>query len=256
MCPLAKYVYCIISCQGERTFDFAAIGDAGSPVHTISCDGLAAVVSDSQRTRYESTRSNMMAHERVLEKVMLEYSLLPVRFGTVADSGAAFDNIRRLLRERHQEFIQLLMDIEGKVEMGLKAFWRDEKAIFEEIASENSDIRRLRQRLAGKPPEVVRREGIALGRMVKDTLDQKRQQEAEMLLAPLRGLAIDVRENSTLADRMVLNAAFLVEQRLGAEFDQAVAKLDDQWGSRLGFKYVGPTPPYNFVNIVVNWERI
>ncbi|MDP2727098.1 MAG: GvpL/GvpF family gas vesicle protein [Dehalococcoidia bacterium] len=254
MAPSAKYIYCIIPCQEERTFDTAAIGDPHGVVHTVVYDGLAVVASDSPIANYECTRKNMMAHEKVLERVMQEYTLLPVRFGTVADTASPVENIHRLLRGRCQEFTQILKDMTGKAELGLKAFWRDEKALFEDIVAENPEIKRLRQRLAGKPPEVVRFEGVSLGRMVKEALDRKRGQEAAKLLAPLRPLAERVRENDTLADRMILNASFLVDMSRGVEFDQAVNRLDDEYGNRIGFKYVGPTPPYNFVDITVNWE--
>jgi len=53
---------------------------------------------------------------------------------------------------------------------------------------------------------------------------------------------------------MVLNAAFLVKEARQADFDEAVKWLDEEMGKRIIFKYVGPVPPYNFVNIVVTWE--
>lgn len=251
---LAKYVYCIIACGEERTFDVASIGGTGSPVHTVIWESLAVVASDSPNIRYEGTRSNMIAHEKVLEKVMQEYALLPVRFGTIANTGSAIENIQRLLSTRFQEFCQLLRDMEGKLEMGLKAFWRDEKTVFNEIIAEHPEIRRRRDRLVGTPPEIARFEGVDLGKMVKEALDEKRSQEAARLLAPLQLLAERVRENASPADRMVFNAAFLIEAARSSEFDQAVERLHEASGHRMGFKYVGPTPPYNFVDIVVNWE--
>jgi hypothetical protein len=30
--------------------------------------------------------------------------------------------------------------------------------------------------------------------------------------------------------------------------------MDAEMGERFQFKYVGPVPPYNFVNISVNWS--
>lgn len=250
----AKYIYCIIPCAEERTFDVASMGGIGSVVHTIVWESLAVVASDSPNSRYESTRSDMVAHEKVLERVMQEYVLLPVRFGTIANAGCPTENVQKLLRSRFQEFSQLLQDMEGKVEMGLKAFWRDEKAVFGEIIAENPEIRRLRDRLAGKPPEIARFEGVALGTMVKEALDRKKSQEAARLLAPLRPLAERVRENVALADRMLFNVAFLIDSGRSSEFDREVERLDEAHGNRIGFKYVGPTPPYNFVDIVVNWE--
>ena len=55
---------------------------------------------------------------------------------------------------------------------------------------------------------------------------------------------------------MVVNAAFLVDTSKGPEFDRVVSKLDEQSGGRVAIKYIGSAPPYNFVNIVVNWEEL
>lgn len=252
-----KYLYCIIRCAQERTFEgVSPMGNAAVPMFTVPHDGLSLVVSDSPAQQYETTRANMMAHERVLEKVMAEYSLLPVRFGTVADSAYSLDDMRKLLQSRSEEFDQLLTDMDGKVELGLKALWQDDKAIFAEVLAEKPAIRRLRDSLLGKPPQAVRYESIRLGQMVKEALELKRKAEAASILAQVQPIAQLTRENAVVGDRMVLNAAFLVEKAREGEFDQAVRRLEQGLGLRLAFKYVGPVPPYNFVNIVVNWERL
>ncbi len=257
MAELGKYLYCIIPCQQDRTFDEVGLGNEDGVVHTVCHKGLAVVVSDSPPVKqYESTRRNMIAHERVQETVMREFTLLPVRFGTVTDSASPLEDVQKLLSTRFEEFNRLLKDMEGKVELGLKAFWRDEKAVFEEIVAENADIRRLRKSLSGKPPEAIRFEGIPLGRMVKEALDRKRSQEAAKILLPLQPIAQRVRENDTLVDRAIVNAAFLVDRKREQDFDQAIRRLDEKLGNRVAFKYVGPVPPYNFVNIVVNWKEL
>lgn len=252
-----KYLYCIIRCAEERTFDGAApIGGVAGAVYTIPHDGLALVVSDSPATEYETTRAHMMAHERVLESVMREYTLLPVRFGTVADPSYSIEDMSKLLRSRAQEFHELLADMEGKIELGLKALWQDEKAVFQEVLAESQAIRRLRDYLLGQPAQAVRYEGIRLGQMVKEALELKRKKEATNILTHLRPLAQRVRENGVAGDRMVLNAAFLVDKAREGEFDNSVKQLEHGVGQRLVLKYVGPVPPYNFVNIVVNWEHL
>ncbi|MEW6034236.1 MAG: GvpL/GvpF family gas vesicle protein [Chloroflexota bacterium] len=256
MSRLGKYLYCVIRCSEDLAFeDVAPMGSVKGPVHTVCCDGLAMVASDSPVKEYENTRVNMLAHEHVLEKVMREYSTLPVRFGTVADAGSPTEAIRSLLRRRSQEFGQLLTDMEGKVELGLKALWSDEELIFEEIVAQNESIRRLRNSIAGKPPQATHFDRVRLGEMVKQALERKRVEEAAAILAPLRQLAHRTVENRVVLDRMVVNAAFLAEKRDEQEFDQAVNKLDERLGTRITFKYVGPVPPYNFVNIVVNWQE-
>lgn len=252
-----KYLYCIIPCSEERTFeDVLPIGNANGRVHTVWRDGLAVVVSESPDTKYESSRSNMMAHERVQERVMNDYPLLPIRFGTVAASGSPVQDIGKLLEKRSQEFARLLESLDGKVELGLKALWREEKAIYEEILVENAAIRRLRNSLARRPPAALRLEALPLGEMVKNALERKKREEAQALLAPLLRVAKNVRQNDIILDRMILNAAFLLEESRQEEMDQAVSNLDDQMGRRLTLKYTGPNPPWNFVEIVVNWEEI
>ena len=255
---LGKYLYCMIRCSEARTFEgVPPMGDTNGSVHTISHDGLAVVVSDSAVGEYESTRTNMLAHEYVEERVMREFTLLPVRFGTLTqNSSSAIPDIRTLLEKRFEEFDKLLADMEGKVELGLKALWKDEKAIFQEILAENAAIRRLRNSLAGKKTAALRYQAVPLGEKVKEALDRKRSGEAARILTPLKRLACRTQQNDVVMDRMVFNTAFLVDQSREGEFDQAVTKLDEEWGHRINFKYTGPNPPWNFVDIIVNWEEI
>ena len=256
MAEMSKYLYCIIPCSENRIFNADVIGNGDGVVHTVPHNGLAAVVSDSPVTQYESTRRNMMAHEKAIERVMKEFTLLPVRFGTITDSASPIQDIQKLLGSRFEEFQKLLEDMEDKVELGLKAFWRDEKAIFEEIVAEDADIRRLRNSLSGKSPEATHFDRIRLGEIVKEALNRKRAKEAAKILLPLRRIAHSVRENEALGDRMVVNAAFLVNKSKEPEFDQVVGKLDEQFVERVAIKYIGSAPPYNFVNIMVDWKEL
>jgi len=187
----------------------------------------------------------------VLEEVMREFTILPVRFGTVAPSAEAIQE--KVLKRRFGEFHGLLQEMEGRVELGLKAFWYEE-GIFQEVVEENPSIRRLRDSLMGRPAEETYYDRIRLGEMVENAMWKKRDGDAEKILTPLRPLVYKTRANKVVTDRMVLNAAFLVDEARQAEFDAAVKRLDEEMGKRFIFKYVGPVPPYNFVNIVVTWE--
>jgi len=260
---VARYLYCIIKCREERRFDgLKAIG-GGDSVYAVVFEDLACVVSDSPDMKYDSTRANMMAHEMVIEQVMIGggFTVLPIRFGTVTREGSTSpeDDIRhKLLESRFKEFQDLHNKMEGKVELGLRALWRDEKAIFNEIVAENKEVRRLRNSLAGsmdRPPEATHWDRMRVGEMVKAAMDAKRDREAKRLLSRLRPLADKVRENKIIMDRMVLNAAFLVDKRREEAFDELVKNLDEELGERMVFKYTGPNPPFNFCEIVVHWEE-
>jgi hypothetical protein len=54
---------------------------------------------------------------------------------------------------------------------------------------------------------------------------------------------------------MILNAAFLVDRKAEKPFDERVKAISRQYEDLLTFKYTGPWPPYNFVNIKLKLEK-
>src|SRR6516165_955717 len=246
-----QYLYAVIACTEPREFTARGIGERGDVVHTVNYRRLAAVVSNSPNVEYESSRRNMMAHTLVLEEVMEQFDLLPVRFGTIAPAAGSVEP--RLLAPRYQEFTELLEQMRGRIEVGLKAFWYEGAAVAE-VVRENETIRRMRDALNGRSPTETYYERIRLGEEVEHALAQKRTRDEETILARIRPLVHKTRTNKIVSDRMVVNAAFLVDRQNGLQLDDAVRRLSDEFNDRLMFKYFGPVPPYNFVNIVVNWE--
>ena len=249
--PTGKYMYGIVRCAEPQQFSTPGIGDGHAVVHTVHEMGLAAVVSDSPLVRYDPSKPHMLAHTRVLEEVMARFTVLPVRFGTVAPSPEAAQ--QKVLRARYGELNELLALMDSRVELGLKAIWHKD-VVFREIVEENPAIRQFRDRVIGRPPDETHFERIRLGEMVELAMGRKRDQDAEKLLSALRPLSHKTRANKVLTDRMVLNAAFLVNADRQTQFDEAVQRLGQEMGSRLMLKYVGPVPPYNFVHIVVHWD--
>ncbi|SJZ58765.1 Gas vesicle synthesis protein GvpL/GvpF [Enhydrobacter aerosaccus] len=247
-----KYVYAIIACDEPREFKNRGIGERGDKVHTINHRQMAAVVSDSPTIDYERSRRNMMAHTVVLEEVMKEFDLLPLRFGTVASSAESVE--RQLLVPRYGELSAMLEKMRGRSEFGLKAFWHEGVA-FGEIVRENARVRKLRDALQGRSLEESYYQRIQLGEEVEKALTAIRARDEELILSRLRPFMRDIRTNKIISDRMVLNAAFLVERGDVPALDEAIRQLDQEFSERLMFKYVGPVPPYNFVNIAINWER-
>ncbi|MBV9234390.1 MAG: GvpL/GvpF family gas vesicle protein [Xanthobacteraceae bacterium] len=248
----AQYLYAIVACEEPHEFKTRGIGERGDLVRTINYRRIAAVVSDSAVVEYDNSRRNMMAHMLVLEEAMEHFTLLPVRFGTVAANAEELE--QRLLMPRYDELTMLLEQMRDRVELGLKAFWHEGTAL-EEVVRDSEPIRRLRDSLNGRSPAESYYDRIRLGEAVEKALAQKRARDEETILSRIRPFVHKTRANKIVSDRMVLNAAFLVDREHGPEVDEAVRKLDEELNDRLIFKYVGPVPPYNFVNIVVNWAR-
>ncbi len=247
-----KYIYGIIETPQDHRF--GAVGIQEEEVYTLGTERLAMVVShysESEKNYVPSSRENMLAHQLTLEKVMEEYTLLPVKFGTVAANES---KIQDLLQRREKEFLQAIREIEGKVELGLKALWKDLPSIFAEIVEENDDIKRLKQKAERRQDQSL---FIEIGKMVQEALANKKQSSAESILEVLNPTAVSTKLNANLTDAMYLNASFLVSKGREKEFDNLVEEIGEQYEQKVKFKYVGPLAPYNFVTLNIppeEWE--
>ncbi len=259
------YLYCLIRSEKEQPFSAKplktrGIGGNGSTVYTACFEDLAFVVSDCDAIKHDATRENTVCHQKVIEEVMDRgFSPLPVRFGTTATAsrvGTTEERIRKVLKRRFGEFQGLLGDMEDKVEVGLKVFWNKAR-LFDEIVSEYRQVRMLRDRIARRPSSGLawRDERIQLGTMVDNAIADKRSREAPLLVRPLRPIAYDYKTNKIMTDTMVLNGAFLIYKERLREFDAAVNSLDERYGDRMKFNYVGCLPPFNFIEIVIRWDE-
>lgn len=224
----------------------------GTSVRTIESGDLAAIVSDAPLSRYDTTRENLVAHETVLEEVLDRTDVAPVAFGIVATSD---QEVKQQLLERESETLhQTLEYLRGRVELTLQVLWNEE-ALFREIVEENPDIRQLRDSIVGQPPDAVYNERVAMGEMAAAVVPQKSEQAAQELLDALHPLAAETKVNENLTDTMLLNAAFLVEKNKLSAFDEAVSELSQARADRMIFQYVGPLPPFDFVNLRIRWEE-
>ncbi len=238
------YLYCVIKVKKSRSFSIE--GMDGATPYTIGDGKLAVVVSDTPRENYDFIREHLLAHQKVIEYVMRSgYDVLPVRFGTVAK--ASTDIEEKLLRARAQELVDEFKIVEGRTELGVRAIWKDMPRVFQEIVAEYPEIQKAKV-LAQKNPIQFR--VAAVGELVKRALDAKRAQEAKKIAESLGVLAVDTKERDLLAEAMILSSAFLVSKAKEKVFDEQVRKLE-QYGAGKGimFKYFGPIPAYNFVEI-------
>lgn len=245
MAKEGKYIYCIINGDEGRNFGPIGIGKRGDIVSTIGFNDVSAVISSSPVTRYVIDPDNLMAHEKVIEAVMKDYTVLPVRFCTIANSA---EEVRTFLRRQHGEFKGLLHDLDNKVEMGLKARWNHMDRIFEEIAQTDPRVKELKKRVE-RSKEADSDEKVILGKAVKAALDEKKAQLAEKILRRFKRLTLDTHQNDVMGDDMFLNAVFLIDRTREKQFDFLVEDLAEEYEKEADFKLVGPAPPFNFISI-------
>lgn len=246
-----KYVYCIIQSNQPRSFGPMGIGGRGDEVYTVHYEGLAAVVSNTPLIVYDPTRENLFAHEQVNETVMREFTVLPMAFGALFRTE---QDIIELMRGTYDALGDVFAKMEGKVEFGLKVNW-DRDRVIAEIEGENEEIHNLREQITSRSTGSTYFARMQLGRLVESALSEQADAYVREVYSVLRDAAVASRANKPIGDKMIMNAAFLVERDREAEFDQKVKDIASKYEGKLSFKYSGPWPPYNFVHIRLKLER-
>ncbi len=246
-----RYIYCIIRANRRQTFGPLGIGGRNDELYTIPCEDIAAVVSDSPIKSYSLSHENLVAHEKAIEEVMKEHTVLPVRFCTIT---ADEDKVRMILEKAHDKIRDLLSAMSGKKELGLKAVFKD--GVYQDILEKYADIRSLKERIAGLPFAQTHPQRMEIGRMVEAALQKEKEHCKEDILNILSPLAEKVKTNYNYGELMILSAAFLVDENKEASFDQRVDRLDAEYGDKIKFKYVGTLPPFNFVNLVIDTRKM
>jgi Gas vesicle synthesis protein GvpL/GvpF len=245
-----KYVYCIIRSNAPLSLGLSTIAGEVGEVHTVHYRDLAAVASDVPLVALDSTRENVLAHEHVNESVMRDHTVIPMSFGTVFKTR---DDIVELLRSAYDAFGDVLSKMENKLEYGLKVLW-DRENVIRDLEQENEDIRRLKSEIASQKGSTYFAR-MQYGRLVAAGLEHEAERYASSILERLRDVAVSVRINKPIGEQMILNGAFLVGRDRESAFDHRVRRVAAQFG-KLTFKYTGPWPPYNFVNIRLKLERV
>ncbi len=125
------YIYGIIKTSDPQEFGEIGIGDGSSQVLTIGLKDLAAVVSKCPFTIYDSLAKervvkDLVTHQFVIEKVMENFTIIPVKFGTMAETE---DEVIKFLEKGHVLLSDELHKAEAKIELDVVASWESQKIL-------------------------------------------------------------------------------------------------------------------------------
>jgi hypothetical protein len=245
------YLYAVMA--GERFLDLGPCGvpDGNTAVVSVSAHALTAVVSTyegaplSEFSRTEIF-GRLVIHQRVIEQVNDESTVLPARFGTVLSSE---DEVRLVLERFHDPLARALREVDGAVEVDLSATW-DTNALFTDIAQEPA-VAALTGAVSGGPPDENLAAQVRVGMLVQEATEKRREEYRRRIVGDLVSFTRDAQPNPLLTDDLVVNLALLVDRSELPAFDAAVDRLGEELGDRLTFRYVGPLPPYSFATVDV-----
>ena len=190
---------------------------AVAPLRAVPAGGLAAICAPAEER--EVTPDALWRHEQVVEALMEDRDLLPVRFGTRLDDDAA---AARSVAERHAELEAALERVRGAVELSVRAVLTEPAEDAAPAESTGADYLRAKRRATA----------------AHDTV-------ANAVHEPLAALARASAQRPPRPPMEALRAAYLVDRGAVGAFAKLVARLDERH-PELRLLCTGPWPPYSF----------
>jgi hypothetical protein len=180
-----------------------------APLELVPIDGLAAVYAPAGDA--EISPETLWRHEEVVEALMADRDLLPVRYGTRLEDEAA---LARAVGERRDELAAALDRVRGAVELSVRAVGTGARqpAPSPAEATTGAEYLRMRARLEAGRDQAAGARASAEGRPRPPEL---------------------------------FRAAYLLERGSVERFTAEVARLQNE-NPGLSILCTGPWPPYSF----------
>jgi hypothetical protein len=187
-----------------------------APLEGVVEGGLVAAYARDAAVPADPSPDDLWAHEHLVEQLMGDRAVLPMRYGTALDDPGA---LRAALADRRDAYAAALDRVRGRGELGLRAMARDP---------------------ADRPEAPA-----PTGRAYLESLaaaDARRR----ALHEPLAALAAEDRVRRVRDPSEVLRAAYLVDAATVPRFRDTVRRLEREH-PELVLVDTGPWPPYSFV---------
>ncbi len=249
MSNMGKYIYGIIN-TGSHAAGSGLLTSNG--IYTVPYMDVSAVVSDSEIIDYtnlpgDAAARHLIQHQLVIEKVMREFTIIPMRLGMHVFNE---DEMLQVLAKGRRIFKDVFEKIEGRIEIDVVSTWVDLNAVIKEI-SEEEEVKALKQSLLDKKETITVDDQIKMGMLIKGYLNKKKDECAHVIKDSLKGLCRNMKEYTMPDDMTILNAAFFIDNGMRIPFEERLDELNNGFNGKVHFKYIGPLPPYNFYVIEI-----
>lgn len=213
-------VYAIV----DTVPDSLGLGVDGVSLWAVPGGGLMAVVGEHARPP-KLGEDQLSAHEALIERLMDEAVVLPLRFGTTIGSE---EELGGWLRSHEKELLERMELVRDAVELSVRA---------ELPAADGNPGPTTGARAAASGTEYMRTRGRSI---------QAATQVRERLHDPLDELARRSVLFGPAPGSERFHAAYLVDGKRVEAFAAEVERLGSEFGLEVGC--TGPWPPYSFVS--------
>lgn len=258
------YPECIPIITGLQEREIYGI-DETQPVFFLEQDGIVAVIGHASSSEFNEKNLGDLdwigvrgsRHEQVVEAVMENSPVVPVRFGTLFHSRTT---LSRFLNRNSKIVSRILNALQGKAEWSIKGYLNTDAAS-RKITAENVEIQTGLATLSPSPG-VRYLQQKKLDGMVKSEMSAWIEHLIHSIDATLASSSLGMAElrlleqpAPTQGERMIFHRSFLVCNQNLAVFraivgEQAESHSND--GLRLELR--GPWPPHNFCPDLVDGD--
>src|SRR5437764_7581156 len=240
----ACYIYGVVPADVESSSDAHGVGDPPGQISVVRHGEIAALVSEVKIDAPLGTAEDLTAHQRLLDSVVTEVPVLPIRFGAVVTNADAVKE--EFLAPPHDEFLAALKELEGRAEYVVKGRYVEE-AVLSEVLSEVPEAQDLRDQLRGQPEDATRNIRIQLGEIINQAIAAKRDADTGTLARAVGPYAVATAVREPTHEQDAVHVAVLMELGRQDELEHTIDDLGREWEGRINLRLLGPLAPYDFV---------
>ena len=233
------YVYGIV--DSSEQISESIYGLEGAGVYNIPYCDIGAVVSEISQPIRGVTEGAVLEHESVVEKLMANFTVLPVRFQTVIDGR---DNLLSMMQSYYKDFKDNLARLHNKLEFGIKVIWPADKV----KANITKALKKDEQKIQGTDNSLSKR--FIKEKFEEYKIDKEFQAKADKFIKVMdiffSRFATEKKLTKLKTENLLLDAVYLVEKSEEGNFREAFEHIKSGQPS-LKYLFSGPWPAYNFV---------
>ncbi len=232
------YTYAII--DSNQPISGCLKGLDGSLLFSLPYREIGIVVSYAREKALEAESKSVLRHEEVIEMLMEDFTVLPMRFNTIFKTE---ENISSMMGIYYADFCQNLKRIRNCVEYGLKVIWSWEN-VRENILSRHP----FKPAVQGESPF----KNFINDKYKNYSLEKEIVKEANRIVTEmnqfLEPLAFEKKMRILDTENLLLNASYLVEKKEELNFKEAFQNLREAF-KEIKVLFSGPWPAYNFITL-------
>jgi hypothetical protein len=224
-------------------------GISGGSLSSVSYATITAVVSEINGNHLIADQSNAVEYARIIEALAQQFTLLPMRFGSMMETN---DAITKMMERNYLEIQQNLQKVDNKVEYGLKIF---------------CDSGKLREKIKASyelnTQSSIKTTSQIINSIYRDYVDKKLAEHrledllltfVDSVIAGITGslnrLKAICKFRKMITETTIIDAVFLLDKKNERSLVHLIDDFKNQF-NELDFVLTGPWPPYNFVETTI-----